>query len=171
MTNFDPGGFIMLLTVLPAIVAGGVSIGVAHLASWLGYGDYERNVAAIVAVLLVGWVGAALAISTGMLLILAVTLSMVGAFAVTRSVRTTSYGWVLGVVLMFVAFGVLSALGIYRGVDQAGLPQGFISRHLEVFYFGGLLVFGAIGGAAVEMGQAVARGLRGAADGDRGERS
>jgi len=167
VTNFDPGGFIMLLTVLPATIAGVLSIGLARLASRFGYGGYERNVAAIVAVLLVGWVGAALVISTGMLLILAVTLSMVGAFAVTRSVRTTSYGWVLGVVLMFVAFGVLSALGIYRGVDQAGVPQGFISRHLEAFYFGGLLVFGAIGGVAVKAVQVVARGLRGTAGGGR----
>lgn len=170
MTNFDPGGFVVLLTVLPSIVAGVVSIGGAHLASWLGYGGYERNVAALVAALLVGWVVAALVISTGMLLILAVTLSMVGAYAVTRSVRATSYGWVLGVVLLFVAFGVLSALGVYRGVDQAGVPQGFISRHLEAFYFGGLLVFGAIGGATVAAFGAVARGVRGVVDDDRGNR-
>lgn len=149
MTNFDPGGFITLFTVLPSVVAGVVSIGVAHLASRLGYGDYERNVAAIVAVLLVGWAGTALLVSTSLLLILAVTLSMVGAFAVTRSVRATSYGWVLGVVLLFVAFAVLSALGVYRGVDQTGVPQGPFSRHVEGFYFGGLLVFGAIGGAVV----------------------
>lgn len=149
MTNFDPGGLIMLFTVIPAIIAGILSIGGAHLSSRLGFGDYDQTVVVIIGVLLIGWIGASLVISNSMLIILGVVLSMVGAYAVTRSIRATSYGWVLGVVLMFVAFGILSSIGIYKGVDQTGVPQDVISRQLEFFYFGGLLVFGAIGGGVV----------------------
>lgn len=150
MTNFDPGGFLMLLTVVPSVVAGVVSIGGAHVVARIGYGDYERNVAVLVGILLVGWVGTALVISTSMLLILAVTLAMAGAFVVTRSVRATSYGWVLGVLLLFVVFAGLSALGVYKGVDQTGTPQGLVARHLAVSYAGGLFVCGALAGAAVQ---------------------
>lgn len=150
MTNFDPGGLLMLLTVIPAVVAGVVSIAVAHLAAWLGYGTYETNVAVVVAAMLVAWVGAALVVETGMLRILAVALSMAGAFAATRDVTATSYGWVLGVVLLFGAFLALSALGVYRGVDATGRPQGLLARNLEAFYYIGLLAFGAVGGKAVD---------------------
>ena len=153
MTNFDPGGFLVLLTVIPAVVAGVISIGGAHLASRLGYGTYETNVAILVGLMIVGWIGAALVVSTSMLQILAVTLSMVGAFAATRSITASSYGWVLGVVLLFVAFLGLSAVGVYKGVDQTGVPQGPIARHLFSFYSGGLFVFGAVGGKAVELFQ------------------
>lgn len=151
MTNFDPGGFLMLLTVIPAVVAGVISIGLAHLAARLGYGEYERNVMGILGVLIGGWVIAALVVSTGMLLILAVTLAMAGAYLVTRSITTASYGWVLGVVLMFVVFGLLSGLNIYQGVNQTGVPQDLISQHLEIFYYAGLLVFGAIAGKTVAL--------------------
>jgi hypothetical protein len=151
MTNFDPGGFLMLLTVIPAVVAGVVSIGLAHLVARLGYGTYETNVVSILAVMVVGWIAAALIVSNGMLTILAVVLAMVGAFAATRDVTASSYGWVFGVVLLFVAFVVLSALGIYRGVDNTGRPQDVISGNLGVFYAGGLFVFGAIAGKAVAM--------------------
>lgn len=149
MTNFDPGGFLLLLTVIPAVVAGAISIGVAELGSRLGYGSYDVLVAAVLGVLLLGWIGAALVVSTAMLQILAVTLSMVGAYAVTRSIRATSYGWVLGVVGLYVAFGVLTATGIYQGVDQQGVPQGVISRNLYAFYILGLFVSGALGGKLV----------------------
>lgn len=153
MTNFDPGGFLVLLTVIPAVVAGVVSIGAARLASRLGYGAYETNVAAILGLLILGWIGASLVVTTSMLRILAVTLSMVGAYAATRSIMASSYGWVLGVVLLFAAFVGLSALGVYQGVDQAGRPQGFISRHLFALYYVGLFAFGAVGGTAVQQFQ------------------
>lgn len=142
-TNFDPGGLLMLLTV----VAGAVSVGVATLASRLGYGAYERNVAAVLGVLLAGWVVASLLVSTAMLRILAVTLAMAGAFVTTRDVAASSYGWVLGVVLLFAA---LSALDIYAWVDRTGTPRGLLSRHFPVFYHVGLFVAGAVGGLAVE---------------------
>lgn len=153
MTNFDPGGFLILLTTIPAVIAGVVSVGLAHLTARLGYGDYETNVAALLGVLVVGWVGAALVVSTAMLYVLLVVLSMVGAYAATRSVSAASYGWVLGVVGVFVAFTVLAALGIYQGVDRSGVPQDFISRNLAVSYTVGLLAFGAAGGKAVQVGR------------------
>lgn len=90
MTNFDPGWFLMLLSVIPAVIAGVVSIGVAHLASRLGYGEYETTVTVILGVLIVGWTGGSLVLSTSMLHILAVALSMVGAFAVTRSITAST---------------------------------------------------------------------------------
>ncbi|PSQ59663.1 MAG: hypothetical protein BRD23_03860 [Halobacteriales archaeon SW_9_67_25] len=151
MTNFDPGGFLVLLTTIPAVVAGVVSVGLAHLAARLGYGDYETNVAAIVGALVVVWIAAALVVSTAMLYVLLVALAMVGAFAATRSVSAASYGWVLGVVGVFVAFTVLAALGVYQGVDQRGVPQDVISRNLAIFYTVGLLAFGAAGGKGVQV--------------------
>lgn len=153
MTNFDPGGFLLLLTVIPSVVAGVVSVGLAHLATGLGYGDYETTVVATLGVLVLGWIAAALVVSTSMLYILAVTLSMAGAYAATRSVSAASYGWVLGVVGLFVAFAVLAAVGVYEGVDQRGVPQDVISRNLAVSYTVGLLVFGALGGKAVQVGR------------------
>lgn len=146
MTNFDPGGFLMLLTVIPSLVAGAVSISLAHLLDWVGYGEYESNVVGLLGILILGWIGTALFISTGMLRIITVVLAMIGAYAATRNIAAASYGWVLGVVLMFVVFIALSNLGIYRGVDAAGRPRGFISRHLGLFYAGGLLGFGALAG-------------------------
>lgn len=151
MTNFDPAGFLLLLTVIPALVAGVVSIGLAEVASRLGYGSYDNLVVAILGLLLLAWIGAAFVVSTSMLLILAVTLSMVGAYAVTRNVRVASYGWVLGVVGLYLAFAVLAATGVYKGVDQQGIPQGVIAQYLQVFYLGGLLVFGAVGGKLVDV--------------------
>jgi len=153
VTNFDPGGFLLLLTVIPSVVAGVVSVGLAHLATGLGYGDYETTVVATLGVLVLGWIAAALVVSTSMLYILAVTLSMAGAYAATRSVSAASYGWVLGVVGLFVAFAVLAAVGVYEGVDQRGVPQDVISRNLAVSYTVGLLVFGALGGKAVQVGR------------------
>lgn len=64
--------------------------GPAHVAARLR--DYETNVAVVVAVLIIGWVGAALVVSRGMVQILAATLAMVGAYAVTRSIAATSCG-------------------------------------------------------------------------------
>ncbi|MFB6232727.1 MAG: hypothetical protein ABEH61_00560 [Haloarculaceae archaeon] len=151
MTNFDPGGFLVLLTAIPAVVAGVFSVSLAHLTARLGYGDYETNVIVIVGVLLAGWAVAAFVISTAMLYILAVTLSMAGAFAVTRSVTDASYGWVLGVVLLFLAFTVLATAGIYQGVERTGAPQGLVARHLAVSYLVGLFVCGAAGGKAVQI--------------------
>lgn len=151
MTNFDPGGFLVLLTTIPAVIAGVVSIGLAHLVARLGYGDYETNVAAILGALVVAWVGAALVVTTGMLYVLLVVLSMVGAYAATRSVSAASYGWVLGVAGLFVAFTVLAAVGVYQGVDQRGVPQDIISRNLAVSYTVGLLAFGALGGKGVQV--------------------
>lgn len=165
MTNFDPGGVLVLLTVIPAVVAGVLSVGLAHLVSWIGYGEYETNVAVILGVLIAGWIAAALVVSTSMLLILSVVLSMIGAYAATRSIQSSSYGWVLGVVLLFVAFAVLSALGIYEGVDRTGVPQGFLAEHLRAAYFGGLLVFGAIAGKAVHVARGWLHGTRGGASG------
>ena len=153
MTNFDPGCFLMLLAVIPAVVAGAVPIAVAQVAARLGYGKYETNVTAILAVMIVGWIGAALVISTGMLQILAVTLAMVGAYVATRSITAASYGWMFGVVLLFAVFIVLSVLGVYKGVDQTGVPQDLISQYLFAFYYGGLLVFGAVVGKAVQIVQ------------------
>jgi hypothetical protein len=153
MTNIDPGGLLVALTVIPAVIAGTVSVGTAHLVARLGYGTYERAVLAVLAVLVVGWVGAALVVSTSMLHILAVTLSMVGAFAVTQSVRSASYGWVLGVVLFFVAFLGMDWLGLYQGVDGSGRARGIVARHLFAFYYGGLFLFGAVGGKIVEEGR------------------
>lgn len=150
VTNFDPGGFLMLLTVIPAVAAGFVSVGLALLTSRIGYGDYETNVVMIVGLMLVGWLVTALIITTSMLQILAVSLAMVGAFAVTRSVTAASIGWVLGVVLLFVVFIGLDVLSIYQGVDPTGRPTGLISRHLYAFYYGGLLVCGGVGGKAVQ---------------------
>lgn len=151
MTNFDPGGFLLLLTVIPAVVAGVISITLAHVAAWLGYGEYDTNVAVLLAVLISAWIVAAFLVSTSMLQILAVVLAMIGAFAVTRSITASSYGWVLGVVLLVAAFIVLSVGGVYRGVDQTGRPQGIIAQHLHLFYYSGLLIFGAIGGKVVEI--------------------
>lgn len=153
MTNFDPGGFLVLLTVIPAVVAGAVSVGLAHLVDRLGYAEYERAVAAVLGVLVLGWIAAAFVVSTAMLYILTVSLAMAGAFAATRSVSAASYGWVLGVVLLFVAFVGLSAAGVYQGVDQAGQPQDIVSRNLAAFYAGGLFAFGAVGGKAVQLVQ------------------
>lgn len=150
MTNFDPGGLLLLLTVVPAVVAGAVSVGVATLASRLGYGAYERNVAAVLGVLLAGWVVASLLVSTAMLRILAVTLAMAGAFVATRDVAASSFGWVLGVVLLFAAFAALSALGLYAGVDRTGTPRGPLSRHFLAVYHVGLFAAGAVGGLAVQ---------------------
>ncbi|MFB6312200.1 MAG: hypothetical protein ABEH64_13585 [Salinirussus sp.] len=151
MTNFDPLGFLLLFTVIPAVGAGIISITVAQLAARLGVGRYERTVFSILAVLIVLWIVTAVLVSLAMLQILAVVLAMVGAFAVTRNLRSTSYGWVLGVVLLYFAFTVLGISGIYRGVDQLGRPQGLIARHVAVFYYGGLLLFGAIGGTIAEL--------------------
>jgi predicted outer membrane lipoprotein len=153
VTNFDPGGFLVLLTVIPAVVAGAVSVGLAQVSARFGYGDYETNVAAVLGVLVLGWIAAALVVSTSMLYILAVTLAMAGAFAATRSVSAASYGWVLGVVLLFAAFAVLAALGVYEGVDRAGQPQDPVSRNLAAFYVGGLFALGAAGGKAVQFVQ------------------
>lgn len=153
MTNFDPGGFLILLTTIPAVVAGVVSVGLAHLIAGLGYGDYETNVAALLGVLILAWIGAALVVSTAMLYVLLVVVAMVGAYAATRSVSDASYGWVLGVVGLFLAFTVLAALGVYQGVDQRGVPQDFISRNLAVSYTVGLLAFGAAGGKAIRVGR------------------
>lgn len=150
MTNFDPGGLLLLLTVIPTVVAGTVSIGVAKFVAWLGYGDYETDVVVSLGAMIVAWIAASLVVSTEMLQILAVTLSMVGAYAVTRSITASSYGWVLGVVLLFIAFVGLDALGLYQGVDRTGRPQGLISQHFYWFYAVGLFGFGALGGKAVE---------------------
>lgn len=60
--------------------------------------------------LIIGWIGVSLLVTTSLRQILAVTFSMIGAFAVTRSITASSYGWVLGVVLMFAAFIGLNAL-------------------------------------------------------------
>lgn len=149
MTNFDPAGFLLLLTVIPAVVAGTVSITVGHVVSRLGVSDYERAVTATVGVLAAAWIVAAVLVSTGMLQILLVGLSMVGAYAVTRSVADTAYAWVLGVVLLFGAFVALSALGIYQGVDQRGRPQGIIAQNLSVFYAVGLFLGGVVAGGIV----------------------
>lgn len=149
MTNFDPGGILILLTVIPAFIAGVVSITLAHIAERLGYGEYETNVAVLLAVLIAAWIVAAFVVSTSLLQILAVVLAMIGAFAVTRSISVSSYGWVLGVLILFAAFTVLSVAGVYRGVDQLGRPQGIIAQHLDLFYYTGLLVFGGIGGKVV----------------------
>lgn len=153
MTNFDPGGFLLLLTVIPAVVAGVISITLAHVTAWLGYGEYDTSVAILLAVLIGAWIVIAFLVSTSMLQILAVVLAMIGAFAVTRSITASSYGWVLGVVMLFATFIVLSAVGVYRGVDQMGRPQGIIAQHLHLFYYGGLLIFGAISGKLVEITQ------------------
>lgn len=150
MTNFDPGGLLMLLTVIPAVVAGAVSISGAHLLTRLGYGEYETTVAVILGILIVVWIGASLLITTSMLTILAVTLAMAGAFIVTRNITAASYGWVLGVVLLFAAFTAVSILGIYKGVDQTGRPQGLIAQHFYIFYAVGLFAFGAVCGKAVQ---------------------
>lgn len=150
MTNFDPGGLLLLLTVIPAVAAGLVSITLAHVAAWVGYEEYETSVVVLLAVLISAWIVAAFLVSTSLLQILAVVLAMIGAFAVTRSITASSYGWVLGVVLLFVTFIVLSTVGVYRGVDQTGRPQGSIARHVDMFYYGGLLIYGAIGGKVVE---------------------
>jgi hypothetical protein len=94
VTNFDPGGLLLLLTVIPSAVAGVVSVGVAHLAARLGYGEYDSNVAIVLGVLAAAWVVASLLVSTEMVQILAVGLAMVGAFAVTRSVTwLPTAGW------------------------------------------------------------------------------
>lgn len=151
MTNFDPGGFLLLLTAIPAVVAGVFSVSLAHLTARLGYGDYETNVTVLVGVLLAAWTVAAFVISTAMLYILAVTLSMAGAYAVTRSVTDASYGWVLGVLFLFLGFTVLATVGLYQGVDRTGAPQGLVARHLAVSYLLGLLVCGAAGGKAVSV--------------------
>lgn len=159
MTNFDPGGFLLLLTVIPAVVGGAISIALAHGLARLGVGKYETDVTVIVAVLVLAWIVAAAFVSTSMLAILAVTLSMVGAYAVTRDVTATSYGWALGVVLLFAVFVVLSVLGVYRGVDASGRPQGLIAQHLFAFYATGLLVCGAIAGKAVAIVRAWLHGV------------
>jgi hypothetical protein len=104
VTNFDPAGFLVLLTVIPSVAAGIVSIGGAHLAARLGVETYERSVLAIVGALIAVWVVAAVVVSTAVLQVLAVTLAMVGAYAATRNVSLSSYVWVVGVVLLFVAF-------------------------------------------------------------------
>jgi hypothetical protein len=149
MTNFDPGGLLVLLTVIPALVAGVASIAIAHVGARVGIGTYERNVAAVLAVLAVAWIVASLFVSTSMLHVLAVALAVLGAYAVTRDVRQTSYGWVLGVVLLYVAFAVLAWTGLYAGVDATGRPRGVIARNLFVSYYVGLFACGALGGAIV----------------------
>lgn len=149
MTNIDPGGILVLLTVIPAVVAGAVSITLAHVAARLGYGTYERNVWAILGILVAIWILASLVVSTAMLQILAVSLSMLGAYATTRDRSDTSYGWVLGVVLLYVGFAILAWTGLYAGVDRTGQPQGLIARNLIAFYYGGLFAGGALGGAIV----------------------
>lgn len=152
MTNFDPGGFLMLFTVIPTVVAGVISIGTALLVSRLDIADYDTAVVVVLTLLVVGWTGGAIVIGTGMLQILAVVLAMLGAFLVTQNVRAASVGWVLGVVLFFAAFVTISVIGIYQGVDQTGTPQDVISRNLRLFYHVGLLVFGAIGGKLTAIG-------------------
>lgn len=149
MTNIDPGGFLILLTVIPAVVAGVVSVALAHILARFGYGGYERNVVAVLGVMVAAWIGAALTVSSGMLNILAVALAMLGAYAATRSIRASSYGWVLGVLLLLFAFWVLAAAGVYQGVDPTGVPKGIISQHLMLFYTAGLFVCGAVAGMAV----------------------
>jgi hypothetical protein len=151
MTNFDPGGFLVLLTVIPSVVAGVVSVAVADLAARFGYGAYERNVVIILGFLAAGWIAASLVVSTSMLHILAVALAVLGAYAVTRDVRQTSYGWVLGVILLYLAFAVLAWTGVYGGVDATGRPQGVIARNLFVSYYVGLFVCGALGGVVVRI--------------------
>lgn len=151
MTNVDPGGLLLLLTVIPAVVAGVVSVGVAALAARLGYGTYETTVVTVLGVLILAWIAASLVVSTGLLQILAVTLSMAGAYLATRDVSAASVGWVLGVVLLFAAFAALSATGVYQGVDQSGRPQGLLARHLAAFYAVGLLLGGVVGGAVVRV--------------------
>lgn len=160
MTNFDPGGLLMLLTVIPAVVAGVASVGLAHLGARLGVGEYETNVAVVLAVLLFAWIAASLVVSTDMLRILAVTLSMLGAYLVTRNVADASYGWVLGVLLLFVAFLSLDALGIYGGVDRSGRPQGLLARHLFAVYYLGLFLAGVIAGKAVDLSRDVLADVR-----------
>jgi hypothetical protein len=150
VTNFDPAGFLVLLTVISSVAAGSVSMGGAHLAARLGVETYERSVLAIVGALIAVWVVAAVVVSTAMLQILAVTLAMVGAYAATRNVTASSYGWVLGVVLLFVAFTIASVTGVYQGVDPNGVPEGLVACNLQAFYYGGVFVFDAIGGAAVQ---------------------
>lgn len=151
MTNVDPGGLLVLLTVIPAVVAGGFSIGLAHLVAWLGDVSYRRTVWVVLGVLVLAWIVAALVVvgEATMLYVLAVGVAMLGAFVVTRDVSATSYGWVLGVVLLYLGFAVLSWAGLYAGVDRAGRPQGIIARNLLVFYLGGLFAGGMVGGAVV----------------------
>jgi len=151
VTNFDPGGVLVVATVLPSAIAGVLSIGGAHIAARLGVADYDTTVVTILAVLTVAWVVTAVLVSTSLLQILGVGLTVVGAYAVTRSVRATSYAWVLGVVLFFAAFVALSVLGVYQGVDQRGRPQDPLARNLAVVYYGGVLAFGVIGGAVVRL--------------------
>ncbi|MDZ7850197.1 MAG: hypothetical protein U5K70_05085 [Halodesulfurarchaeum sp.] len=151
MTNFDPGGFLILLTVIPTVIAGATSIGVAHLTARLGYGDYDRNVVLLLVLMVSVWILAALLVTTSMLVILSVVLAMAGAYAATRNVTSASYGWVLGVLLLSVAFALLSAVWVYQGVDQLGRPQGLLSRHVSLFYAVGLVGFGALGGTVVEL--------------------
>lgn len=149
MTNFDPGGFLVLLTVIPSVVGGALAIAGAHAAARLGYGDYEHIVLVLTGVLLAVWIGLALRYSTSMLLILSVVLAMVGAYVVTRNVAAASYGWVLGVVFLYLGFALLSRVGLYQGVDSRGAPQGLIAANLPEFYWGGLFVCGVLGGAVV----------------------
>ena len=149
MTNFDPGGLLVLLTVIPSLVAGAVSIAGGHVAARLGYGRYEANVAALLGLLLLAWIAAALVVSTAMLTVLAVVLAMAGAYLASRDVAAASYGWVLGVVLLYVAFAALAAVGLYHGVDSRGRPVGVIARNVYAFYAGGLFACGAVGGAVV----------------------
>lgn len=158
MTNFDPGGILLLLTVIPAVLGGAISIALAHGLARFRVGAYESNVTVVVAVLILAWIVAAAFVSTSMLTVLAVTLSMVGAYAVTRDVTATSYGWALGVVLLFAVFVVLSNLGVYRGVDATGRPQGLIAQNFFAFYATGLLVCGAIAGKVVALVRAWVHG-------------
>lgn len=151
MTNVDPGGLLVLLTVIPAVVAGVASITIARLVAWAGYGTYGRTVWAVLGVLALAWIVAVLVVvgDATMLFVLAVGLAMIGADAVTRDASATSYGWVLGVVILYLGFAVLSWTGLYAGVDRTGRPQGVVARNLLAFYLGGLFAGGMVGGAIV----------------------
>lgn len=154
MTNFDPGGFLVMLTVLPSVIAGLISIGGGHLLAWAGIGSYPRNVVTVLGILIGGWILAALVVSTGMLYILSVVLAMAGAYIVTQNVTEASYGWVIGVILLLVLFIVLSVAGIYQGVTQTGRPRGFLSRHLVPAFLVGLFLCGAVGGKLATVARA-----------------
>lgn len=151
MTNFDPGGLLLFLTVIPAVIAGVVSISGAHLLTRLGYGEYETTVTVILGILIAVWICASLLITPSMLTILAATLAMAGAFIVTRDITAASYGWILGVLLLFVVFTAASSLGIYTGVSHTGRPQGLISKHFYLFYAAGLFTCGAVCGKVVQI--------------------
>ncbi|PTD94719.1 hypothetical protein C9439_01000 [archaeon SCG-AAA382B04] len=94
----------------------------AHFASYAGYGEYERNVVFVLGFMVMFWIVAAFIINNSMLIVLSVVFAMVGAYATTGNIIVASYGWVLGVFLLYLAFPVLTFLGIYQGVNQQGVP-------------------------------------------------